>query len=145
MQEDRMRYLLVIGAMLTIGVGIWAQSPIRRDGDWEVKVEMQMPGMPMNLPAQTIKQCITPQDAADPQKTLPPNTRGRGQNDCKVSDYKVDGNKVTWLVSCPSEQMTGTGEFVYAENSYTGTMKMNARGQDMTMKYSGRRLGDCTK
>lgn len=140
-----MRYLLVVGAMLTIGVGIWAQSPIRRDGDWEVKVEMQMPGMPMNLPAQTIRQCITPQEAADPQKALPPSTRGRGANDCKVTDYKVDGNKATWLMSCPSEQMTGNGEFVYAENSYTGTMKMNARGQDMTMKYTGRRLGDCTK
>jgi hypothetical protein len=141
----KMRYLFVIGAMLTIGVGIWAQTPARRDGDWEIKVEMQMPGLPINMPAQTIRQCLTPQDVADPQKSVPPATRGRGANDCKVSDHKSEGNKVTWSMSCPSEGMTGTGEVLYTENSYTGTMKMNARGQDMTMKYTGKRLGDCTR
>jgi hypothetical protein len=140
-----MRYLLLVGAMLTIGVGILAQNQPRRDGDWEIKVEMQMPGMPMNMPAQTIRQCLTPQDVTDPQKSVPPAGRGRGQNDCKVSDYKTEGNKTTWSVSCPSEGMTGTGEFIYAENSYTGTMKMMAGGRDMTMKYTGKRLGDCTK
>ena len=72
-----MRYLLVVGAMLTIGVGIWAQSPIRRDGDWEVKVEMQIPGMPMNLPVQTIRRCIT---LKRPQiLSLPPTTRVEGR------------------------------------------------------------------
>ena len=72
---------------------------------------------------------------------MPPS--GRGQNSCKVTDHKVDGNKVTWAMNCPNEGMTGTGEFVYAENSFTGTMKMSARGQDMSMKYTGKRLGDC--
>jgi hypothetical protein len=139
------RYLLVAVAMVTIGAGIMAQTQVRRDGDWEIKVEMQMPGMPMNMPAQTMRQCITPQDAADPQKSIPPAGRGRGQNDCKVSDFKTEGNKTTWSVACPSEGMTGTGEFTYAENSYTGTMKMTAGGRDMTMKYTGKRLGDCTK
>ena len=140
-----MQYLLIAGAVLTISAGILAQNQPRRDGDWEIKVEMQMPGMPMNMPAQTLRQCVTPQDVADPQKSVPPSGRGRGQNDCKVSDYKTDGNKTTWSVSCPSEGMTGTGEFIYAENSYTGTMKMTAGGRDMTMKYTGKRLGDCTK
>jgi len=139
-----MRYLLVVGAILTISAGILAQNQPRRDGDWEIKVEMQMPGMPMSMPAQTVRQCITPQDAADPQKSVPPSGRG-GPNDCKVSDQKTEGNKVTWSMACPSQGMTGTGEIVYAENSYTGTMKMTAGGRDMTMKYTGKRLGDCTK
>lgn len=137
-----MRFVIVVTAMLTICAGIAAQNAVRRDGDWEIKVEMQMPGMPMALPAQTVRQCITPEDAADPQRSVPPS--GRGQNACKVSDHKVDGNKVTWSVSCPNEGMNGTGEFVYAENSFAGTMKMNARGQEMSMKYTGKRLGDCT-
>ena len=41
--------------------------------------------------------------------------------------------------------MNGTGEFVYADNSFTGAMKMNAQGQEMSMKYTGKRLGDCTR
>ena len=138
-----MRVVFVMCAMLTICAGIAAQNAVRRDGDWEIKVEMQIPGMPMALPAQTVRQCITPQDLEDPQRSVPPS--GRGQNSCKVSDHKVDGNKVTWSVSCPSEGMNGTGEFVYADNSFAGTMKMNAKGQDMNMKYTGKRLGDCTR
>ena len=141
-----MRYGWVVAGMLVMGAAVWAQAGApRRDGNWEVKVEMQMPGMPMNLPPQTLIQCITPEDAADPQRLVPPRGRGRGQSDCKVSDQKIDGNKVTWSMSCPSEGMTGTGEFVYADGSYTGTMKMNAMGQDMSMKYTAKRLGDCTK
>jgi hypothetical protein len=41
--------------------------------------------------------------------------------------------------------MTGSGEFVYAGETYTGSMKMSTRGQDITMKMSGKRLGDCAK
>ena len=41
--------------------------------------------------------------------------------------------------------MTGEGEYLYAGDSYTGTVKMTRAGQMMTMKYSGKRLGDCTK
>ena len=48
-------------------------------------------------------------------------------------------------MTCPKDQMTGSGEFLYAGDTYTGTMKMHARGQEMTMKYTGKRLGDCTK
>jgi hypothetical protein len=41
--------------------------------------------------------------------------------------------------------MTGKGEIVYAENAYTGTMTMDMQGRGMTMKYTGKRLGDCRK
>ena len=42
--------------------------------------------------------------------------------------------------------MTGTGEFVYAGDTYTGTINMEGGGRGaITMKYSGKRLGDCTK
>jgi hypothetical protein len=44
---------------------------------------------------------------------------------------------------------SGTGEFVYTDDAYTGQMVMNVErgGQPMamTMKYTGKRLGDCTK
>jgi hypothetical protein len=139
-----MRYGLIAVTLAVLGTALWAQGPgPRRDGNWEVTLEMQMPGMPMTMPAQTIMQCITPQQAADPQNLAPPS--GRGQSSCKVSDYKVDGNKVTFSLSCPNEGMTGTAEFIYTADSYAGTMKMNMQGQSMSMKYTGKRLGDCTR
>jgi hypothetical protein len=135
--------LTAVAGVLLLGVSLFAQGP-RRDGQWEIKMEMQMAGMTM--PGQTVTQCITPDQAKDPQKALPPTGRGgRGGDDCKISDYKVDGNKVTWSMTCERQKMSGTGEFVYAGETYTGTMKMNAQGQDMTMKMTGKRLGDCTQ
>ena len=59
-----MRYLLVAGAILTISAGILAQNQPRRDGDWEIKVEMQMPGMPMNIR-------LRPSGSASRPRTLP--------------------------------------------------------------------------
>ena len=142
--------VMVIGS-LALGVAVFAQGPPgpdaqagpRVDGRWEIKIDMQMPGMTM--PTQTTTQCITPQQAADPQKQIPPSGRGGNPTDCKLSDYKTDGNKVTWSMACEKDRMTGKGEFLYAGDTYTGTMSMNMQGQTMTMKYSGKRLGDCTQ
>lgn len=123
-----------------------AQGP-RRDGKWEVKMEMDMPGMPAGMPPMNTTQCVTPEEASDPQKSMPQGGRGRGMNDtCKVNDYKVDGNKVTWSMKCdPPQAMTGSGEFTYSGDSYTGVMKMDRGGQMITMKYTGKRIGDCDK
>ena len=132
---------------ITVAVGLsvsaLAQAP-RRDGRWEVKTEMEMPGMPMKMPAMTTTQCITREQADDPQRSVP---QGRGApNNCKVSDYKVTGNKVTWSMKCEGpDAMSGTGEITYGENTYDGVMKMEREGQTMTMKYTGKRLGDCPK
>ena len=138
-----LRVVCAVAGVLALSVSLFAQGSVRRDGRWEVKMEMQMAGMTM--PPQTITQCVTKEEAADPQKGLPQTGRGGNASDCKVSDYKVVGDKVTWSMACEKEKMTGNGEFVYAGDTYTGTMKMNAQGQEMTMKYSGKRLGDCTK
>jgi Protein of unknown function (DUF3617) len=137
----RLRKTLTVVGAVALGISLFAQAP-RRDGKWEVKMEMSMAGM--NLPAQTMTQCVTPQQAADPLRAVPQG-RGRGgpASDCKVSDYKFEGGKATWTMTC--SEMTGSGEFIYAGETYTGTMKMNMQGQEMTMKYSGKRLGDCTE
>jgi hypothetical protein len=140
----RPRPTIIVGLLLCLSVAAFAQ--VRRDGRWEVKMEIDMPGMPAGMPPMTSTQCITPKDADDPQKVMPPSGRGRGNpSDCKISDYKVEGNKVSWSMKCEAQAMSGSGEFVYAADTYTGVMKMDRGGQLMTMKYSGKRLGDCTQ
>jgi hypothetical protein len=103
--------------------------------------------MPAGMPPMLSKQCITPEDAADPQKSMPQGRGGRGMPDtCKVSDYKVDGNKVSWTMKCTGDQaMSGSGEFTYAGDTYDGVVKMDMGGRSMAMKYSGKRIGDCKK
>jgi hypothetical protein len=139
----RLRNTACLTVVVGLSVSALAQSP-RRDGRWEVKTEMEMPGMPMKMPAMTTTQCITKEQAEDPQRSVP---QGRGApNNCKVSDHKVTGNKVTWSMKCEGpEAMSGTGEITYGENTYDGVMKMERQGQTMMMKYTGKRLGDCVK
>ena len=139
----------VATALLALSIAAFAQGP-RRDGNWEVKMEMEMPGMPAGLPPMTSTHCVTPEEAKDPDKLVPQTGRGRGRGrgnqDCKATDQKIDGNKVTWSMKCEGEMpMTGTGEFVYAGDTYTGTIKMDSGRGAMTMKYTGKRLGDCVK
>jgi hypothetical protein len=142
----RLRALVVTVVVAGISAAVLAQAP-RRDGKWEVKMEMSMPGMQM--PPTTTTQCITPADAADPTKSVPQAPAGRGGTpSCKMSDYKVTGNKVTYTMTCdPPQASTMTAEITYAADSYTGTMTVNMdRGGQpmaMTMKYTGKRLGDC--
>ncbi len=146
----RLRALVVAVVVAGISAAVFAQAP-RRDGKWEVKMEMSMPGMQM--PATTTTQCVTPADAADPMKSVPQAPAGRGGRagappSCKMSDYKVDGNKVTYTMTCDAPQaMTMTGVMVYGADNYDGTVTVNMdRGGQpmaMTMKYTGKRLGDC--
>ena len=136
--------------ILFVTLSATAQGPgPRRDGNWQVTMEMDMPGMPQKMAPMTLNQCLTKADAEDPTK-LAPQGRGQAPSNCNVSDFKTDGNKVTWSMRCEGDNpMTGTSEFVYSADSYVGTMKMTpGRGgqpKTMTMKYAGKRLGDCTK
>jgi hypothetical protein len=141
------RYVLA-GLVVIASSVAFAQGP-RQDGKWEITTEVDMPGMPMKMPARTTTQCVTKEDAADPAKAILKQSDpqgGRGNPDCKISDLKTNGNSVTWTMKCEGrDAMTGSGQTTYSPDSYTGTMTINRAGQTMTMKYSGKRLGDCTK
>jgi hypothetical protein len=42
--------------------------------------------------------------------------------------------------------MSGNGEMTFSGDSYTGWTKMHTEEHgDMTMKFTGKRLGECTK
>jgi len=142
-----MRLLSAAAVTILVTVTVVAQGP-RRDGNWEVTMTMDMPGMPqgMNMPPFKTTQCITPEEAKDPNKTIPQRPAGRGgasnPNDCKVSDYKEEGNRITWSMKCEGAQpMSGTGEFVYAGDSYTGTMKMDMAGAATVVNATCRPTG----
>ena len=141
-----MRRLSIVAVGILFAVTVTeAQSPLR-PGNWEVTVQMQMANMPVQMPEMKNVMCITPEQAKDPGNTLGRGPQGRGNSNqnCKVSDQKVTGDTVTWKMECTSPQpMTGTGEMVFKGDSYAGSMKMNSAQGEMSMKVSGKRLGDC--
>ena len=139
--------LAIVTFCVLFAVSLLAQGQMK-PGRWEVTVQMDMPGLPVKMQPTKMTTCVTPEQAQTPGGTLSnPGGRGRGSSDdCKVTDQKIDGNKVTWKMACTGAQaMTGDGELVFNGDSYTGKMNMNMPPQgQMTMQYTGNRIGDCT-
>jgi hypothetical protein len=144
-EEKRMKTRIAVVALGVFVAPLLAQSPMR-EGNWEVKMQMEMPGAPVKMPEQTVMRCVTADDLKSPGSTLP-NPSGRGNDSsCKVTDQKVEGNTVTWKMACSGQgAMTGDGKMVFNGDSYTSTMNMTMPQGSMTMKYTGKRVGDCKK
>jgi len=132
---------LAAAAML---IGATATAPALAQGKddlWEITTKMEMPGMPMAMPAQTQRLCIGKSGKDD---DYIPKREG-----CRVQDSKRVGNKVSYKMVCTGKDtMTVSGETTFGANSYDGKMAMSGKmdGQqiDMNQTYSGKRVGDCT-
>ena len=141
----RIRIVVAIVAV-ALAVQALAQVPARA-GNWEITAQMEMPGMPVQMPPIKTTQCITKEDAENASKGRASQTVPNGQNQgCKITDYQAVGNKVTWKLACEGNTgMSGSGEMVYSGDSYEGWAKMKMPDGEMTTKYKGKRLGDCVK
>jgi hypothetical protein len=140
-----MRLIVAAAAFLAVAAlasDAAAQHPMR-PGRWEITMQMAMPNMPMQMPAMKSTQCITQAQLDAPDKALPAGPN-KNANECKVSEYKQAGDIVTWKIACSGQQaMTGSGELRFTGDTYEGVMQMEMDQQQITMKYSGKRVGDC--
>jgi hypothetical protein len=135
--------LAVLLAVCLLPVAVFAASPAK-PGKWEMTIQTEMSGMPMKMPPHTVSYCLTKEDAENAEKLAPEQQRKNG--DCKRTDLKVDGNTVSWKMSCEKSGMTGEGQVTYSGDSYTGGMHMSmANGNEVRAKYSGKYLGACDK
>ncbi|MBV8519383.1 MAG: DUF3617 family protein [Acidobacteria bacterium] len=132
--------LVVLASLATLALPLFAASP-QKHGKWQITTQVEMPGVPVQAPPVTQTVCLTAADVENPQKSVPADAN----HDCKVSDYKIDGNTISWTVSCPKMQALGSGKITFAGDSYSGAMKLMVHEHEMSMKYSGKRLGDCDK
>jgi Protein of unknown function (DUF3617) len=112
-----------------------------RDNLWEITTKMEMPRMPMAMPAQTIQQCLG-KNSKD-EDYLP------RRDNCRVLESQRTGNRVTFTMACSApEAIDITGEMNLGGETYDGKMLMVARtaGQsmEMTNTFSGKRIGTCT-
>jgi Protein of unknown function (DUF3617) len=131
--------LFVVAALMIAG-SAFAENP-QKPGEWQISMQMEVPGMPFKMPPVNFTVCLTEEDLKDPQKSVPNDPK----NDCKVGDYKIEGNKVSWTVDCPKQKTKGEGEITFTENSYTGHMNMTVGEQEMSTKYTGKWKGECSK
>lgn len=105
---------------------------------WEVSSKMEMKGMPFAMPAHSSNVCIPKGQEKDPNRSVP------NDKNCKMSDVKVSGNKMTWKMQCEGKDaMSGSGEMTYGPGTYSGKMNMHSKDGDMVMAYDGKRIGSC--
>jgi uncharacterized protein DUF3617 len=134
------RGIVIAGGVLAIAATPAAQAQ-GTDDLYEVTVKMEMAGMPMQMPAMTQRSCV--KKGGSDAESVP------HQDNCKVTDAKRTGNKVTFAMVCTGrDAMTGKGEITYAGDAYNGTIRLRGKmeGQDMemTQAIAGRRVGACT-
>ena len=105
---------------------------------WEVTSKLSMEGLPMEMPAQTMKVCAA-------KEWKEPPAPADEQRKCKNSDFKLVGSKATWKVHCDGPPVSdGEGEITRSgADAYTGQLKFTTEDGAMTMKLSGKRLGAC--
>ncbi len=105
---------------------------------WEITSKMEMPGMPMAMPATTTKVCIPKGSERDPKYTA--------DKSCVISDVRTSGNKTSWSLRCDQKGqiMTGTGEMSGTPDNSQGKMHMKGTGKEsfeMDLAYNNKRLG----
>jgi len=111
----------------------------KETGDlWEATSQMSMEGMPMALPAQTLKVCA-PKEWKEPPAAMDERQK------CQNSDFKATGPKATWRVRCAGPPaMTGDGEITRnGADAYAGQIKFTSQDGAMTIKLTGKRVGAC--
>lgn len=135
-----MKNAVLFSAALLMPAAVLAAGSPMQEGLWEISSTMSMPGMPYKIPPTKVTHCYSKEDLRDSQKTIPPQ-----QGDCKVTDMKSSGNRVTWKLVCTGQSAgKGEGEIVYrGATAYEGKMKMETQGMVMTSKYKAKRIGAC--
>lgn len=108
---------------------------------WEITSKMDMPGMPMAMPAQTSKVCLPKGGESDPSRTQDKDSK------CDFTDVQHSGNIVKFKGTCVNghgDKMKVSGETSHDANSFKTEMQMTGEGRgsmNMSMKTSGKRAG----
>lgn len=136
--------LVVFVLSLVAGVAAFA-APNMKEGNWEIKGEIKLEGMPFPMPPMPINYstCLTKKDMVPQQK--------QKDQECTTISTKVQGDTVTWVTQCKDKKgvvTESTGEITYKGNSFNGSVKnvtKDTKGAQSlsTLKMAGNRTGDC--
>jgi hypothetical protein len=131
-----------------------AQNTIR-PGQYEITAEMELgipkEGMNAVMDAAGFKnhkrrECLTADDVKGDIATM--FMKEFDEQNCKMSNVKTAGNKVTFTTACVEDDvtMTMTTEVTFGIDSFTTLTKgKTPEGHPTTAKTSAKRVGECAK
>ena len=127
--------------LLTVFVGFL--TPVHagaKTGMWEIVMTVNMANLPIQIPPQTIRQCLTKENM------IPQTQSAEG---CVVTSKGLKGSRVDWTLKCQTAQgpATGAGHMVFKGVTMSGktTIVIQVEGEKLTTTtlLKGRRVGDC--
>ncbi len=112
-----------------------------KEGLWEITTQMEMTGLPMQMPPMTHTQCITKENMV-PQKSK--------SDECQLVQSDTKGNTFYWTMKCKTDEGTvvSKGRVTYRGTTFDGiietTIDNPSQGKmKMTNHIKGRYLGEC--
>ena len=132
---------LAFALLLVSGLAQAAIEP----GNWEFSVDSPLVG---NSNTPTVKQrCLSPDEAADPQKVL---SEARGSDKCQLSNVVDSGSDYKFDVACTGNvPIHGSGSVRYTPTTLDGEVDLIGETRGLRLKtrsfVSGRKLGPCNK
>lgn len=137
MQSFRPRNTLILLTFLLPATALAQQGTGKL---YEVTTRMEMAGMPMAMPAQSMRVC-GPAEGSN-EKMVPT------QGDCKMTDQKTVGNTFSFRMACSGKDgMNGEGEFEHFADGYRGriaaTSGSGADRAEFKMNFEGKLIGEC--
>jgi hypothetical protein len=142
--------LIFIGMIVFIQLA-HAEKAVMRPGKWEIKMQVDMAGMPHQMPPMTTTHCVTPEQASKPAKDIidKMNQAQKSGEDCQVIEHDMSERSAHWVVECSGAQnIKSNGEIFFdSDVAYHGVIKSNIEtpqgSMSMTQKVEGRRIGEC--
>jgi Protein of unknown function (DUF3617) len=133
---------------------VGAAQPAIRPGQYEYTIEMNLGGVPADAPNAVLDaagfdkqkrlECLTADDLkGDLTQAF---TREMEGSNCKMSDVKTTGNRMTFTTTCEEDgiRMVMTNEMTFDADAFTGVMKgKDNEGRVSTVKMTAKRVGDC--
>jgi len=138
------RQMLIIVTMLTASAAACADSIPIQPGLWEMTSTMAMPMLPQPQ-VNTMTECMN-------KDYLSLDEVGSGDMDpaCRFETAQLDDSRVSWSFECPMEgggKSRGTWEATSHGDRVEGhgnvTVDMQGQSMEMTMQWTGKRIGDC--
>ena len=139
-----MRTTKIAALLMTVSMALVAGQVVTlRPGKYEITAEMESQAGKMRPHKGT--QCFTAEQLKDPSKVF---RDPEMEKECKVSDFKVAGNKVTFRTDCRQGdfQATGTTEVTLGTDSYVALVSTKDNGgRTMTIRQTAKWIGECAK
>jgi hypothetical protein len=131
--------------VMALAIALPAAAEGLQHGLWKVTSAPTINGAP-GAP-QVKMRCVTPEEAADVDKTFSPEVRSA--NACERVEHEMSGTRLKWRLQCtgqPAMEVAGAFEFDTPQH-YTALVTTNVAigGQSMSSRVTieGERTGEC--